>query len=354
MLQTAWSYQTPTRKVKYDFVVYYNEEVERYIPVYDPNRLPEFMESSFLPSEKQKVFEALLIEGEGYDPEKHEGHLRCPDGCNAHMKYHDASENHSSRFRVDKESEQPKHKKGCKHKPPQKDRRIEIDSSESRGVIERQFNHRASNHIQNRLHHSMTRHDYEDLIGRKVKHARTAADFLKILKKDNLKKDIFTDQHQIIKGTEFFVQDRQDIKSLYHQIEEAPHVTRFRAVIFRVTTPVEKLQPSDKMSVTAHREFYFQQSEETAYDGAKHFIVLRALPEQPGQDNARLCFPVAGEYLVTGDVTAGDVIMRDDVVIHYMDIKIRTPDQVIKVDIDLTPQSNPENGSSSRNMRREP
>lgn len=343
MLQAAWSHLKSRRKVKFDFVVYYSEEFERYVPVYDPNRLPEFLEALkpetwIGSSADQRLFQSLLEDGEVYDPEKHEGHLRCPDGCGAHMKYKDADGTEASRFKLDKKSgpeeqKQPKHRDDCKYKPEPRPRRIDIDTSNSRGLIEQQFNDRSSNHISNQIHHAITRSNYEELIGRKIKKAGTAADFLKILGKGDLTKDIFVDQYQIIQGEDFFIRDAKKIKLLYKSLEEEQGVSHFRAILFQVSQAGDKMKPSIRMSVTSQRTFYRREGGDNGYDGTEHFIVPRALPELAGSNGARSCFPVPGAYLVIGDVKKGEIKERDDVFIRHMDIIIRSPAQVIAVEM---------------------
>lgn len=356
MLKTAWKSNNGT-DVKYDFVVYYNEEHERYVSVYDPNRLPEFMGSigdcSRLPQERH-FYKALLEDGEAYNPEKHNGHLRCPDGCGAHMKYHNADEENTSRFRVDKNSERRKHKDDCKYKPARKERRVQIDTTASRGVIEGQFNHRASNYIQNRMHDPRSRGEYESLKGRKVKHAATAEDFLKILKKRYWQTGLYVDQHKIIKGENFFVLTPHDIKALYEDINVMPSATHFRAMKFKTTMPGLELHASEKMSVTSDKVFLYHQSIETKNDGPRHYIVLRALPAEQGSDQARACFPHAGEYLVTGDVKPGEVIAREDAVIYYMDIKIHSPTQVVRDETGIIPEAIRRKPDNRSEIRREP
>ena len=347
MLIDSWPEQNG-RKPKYDFVVYYNEELERNVPVFDPNRLPEFFDALkrgpwYTDSRTRFLYQSLLDDGEPYNADIHEGHIRCPDGCGAHMKFKEAEEGKASKFKLDKNGEQSRHKDICKYKSEPRSRRIDIDSTASRSLIDTHFNQRSSNHISHQIHHALTREAHEDLIGRKVKKAATAADFLKMLEKGDLAKDVFVDQYQIIKAQDFFIRDAKDIRRLYSNIEETPGETRFRAVMFRVSQSADEMKPSETMSISSHTEFYYQQSEETKYDGPKHFITPRVLPEFAGTDSARACFPAPGTYLVVGDVKKGPVIDDNDNIIHYMDIVIRSPDQVIavgnKADLKLSSQS---------------
>lgn len=317
-----------SRAPTFPFAVYWSEEEERNIPVYIPSEYPEDIPS------RLKEF------GEVYNEEQHDGHLRCPDGCHAHLHVNWGSENRSPHFKTNPDSS---HRTDCKYKP-QKALAAILDMEPYRNPAERQFHHRAAKHISNRQAHPKTKTQYEDLKGRATEHFATASDFVDLIARerfDRIKDMLLLDQHLKLEEREFFIRySRNSARSefrfinLFKRLEEIPAGNSLPCLMeFQVASGANNRASNDHKSITSKSIFYFQEQGDNGYDGVKHFIVPRALPQPEDSDIAEQAFPEAGNYLVLGYASLLKPIVRDEAVIHYMDIDIRHAEQVAKADI---------------------
>ena len=325
----AWSQEDfRPHEPTFPFAVYWNEEEERNIPVY-------------LPSDYADDIPASLREfGEVYNDDLHDGHLRCPDGCHAHLHVNWGSENRSPHFKTNPDSA---HRKDCKYKP-QKPLAAVLDMEAYRNPTERQFHHRSPRYISNRQAHLQTRTQYEDLRGRAKEHFATAADFVDLIARerfDRIKDMLLVDQHLKFEEREFFIRysrnsTRTEFRfiNLMKRLEDAPADNSLPCLMeFQVASGSKERASNEHKSVTSKSIFHFQEQGDNGYDGAKHFIVPRALPQPEGSNIAEQAFPVAGNYLVLGYASLPKPIIRDEAVIQYLDIDIRHAEQVAKADI---------------------
>ncbi|PZP57214.1 MAG: hypothetical protein DI586_01075 [Micavibrio aeruginosavorus] len=336
-MSKAWKPDYGDARLQFPFAVYFSEEEDRLIPVY------------IVPGYEDDMPESLKENGEPYNSERHDGKLLCPDGCNARLHYchgFEADGRHQQpHFKTLHDAKNPKlkHRDDCKYKPV-KPYLIEVDMAGRCDRLHEVFHHRSRKHISNQLHHPSTREHYASLKGRQKIQMRTPQDFADIIARgqfDRISNAIFIDQHRLIDEHDFFIRysrnpARQEFRfiNLFKRLENERKGHLLPVMMeFQITKDLKERRGNEHKTVTSRSVFYYQEANETGYDGVKHYIVPRAVPYPVKTSSAERSFPDSGHHLVIGYARLGEQVMRDDAFIHYIDIEIRHSDQVLKADI---------------------
>ncbi len=243
-----------------------------------------------------------------------------------------------------------KHKQGCAYAPivsydPSKPYNLEIDLSKyaDPNSIETRFYAGAAARDKNNARHPKLKENFADLAGTQKIKIYKPKELVKLIQSgefERIKNAFVTSDYGRFEEKDILVRYTRNrgmkefrflrLHDRLMQIPEGRHLPVFME--FQIEQGTAQRLRAVNTSVASHKIFMYETGD-NGY-GEKHFLVPRAVAIPQDSLHVRNAFANDKRFILAGLVKLGPVVENEGVVLHYIDMEVRDPEQIMPFDID--------------------